>query len=181
MPAPENPRPALEEPRAPTSVQPTEQQFVVNLDDHSVPELPKVKAPRPVPPPAPKVKEPAPPPTPSPPKRPMPAWILQIRRLDLLEIAAVLGLTVEDSHIRPCPRCGVDEPGAEVYQNKQGWVLWRCAACGARDRGNVDLASYALAGEKAGNLDAEMRALLRQWFADQGWCDVVADDSTNSP
>ena len=105
----------------------------------------------------------------------MPAWILQVRKLDLLEVAAVLGLKVEDSCIRPCPRCG-DEAGAEVYRNKKEWVLWRCTACEARDRGNLDLVSYALAGEKAGDLPVEQKLLLRQWFVDQGWCHVGADE-----
>jgi len=104
------------------------------------------------------------------PKRKIPAWILQVRRLDLLEVAAVLGLTVEDDRISPCPRCG-DEAGAEVYRNKSGWVLWRCSSCEVRHRGNLDLASYALAGEKAGDLDPVGKALLQQWFSDQGWCD----------
>lgn len=86
-----------------------------------------------------------------------------------MEIAEVLGLQVEDDHIRPCPCCG-DEAGAEVYRNRKGWILWRCTACGTWDRGNLDLASYALAGEKAGDLEPGRKALLRQWFADQGWC-----------
>ena len=143
------------------------------LNDPAVPRPPDVTEPRPVPPPAPKVTEPDPPLPPSQPKPRVPSWILQVRKLDLLEIAAVLGLKVEDDSIQPCPRCG-DEAGAAVYRNKKGWILWRCAACGARDRGNVDLASCALAGEKAGKLDEEQKALLRQWFADQGWC-VVED------
>lgn len=142
---------------------------------HSVPKPPEVKEPRPVPSPTPKEKEPASPPPPSPPKPQVPAWILQVRKLDLLEVAAVLGLKVEDSCIRPCPRCG-DEAGAEVYRNKKEWVLWRCTACEARDRGNLDLVSYALAGEKAGDLPVEQKLLLRQWFVDQGWCHVGADE-----
>ena len=100
----------------------------------------------------------------------MPRWILQVRDLDLVEIAEVLGLEVEDDRLLPCPRCG-DESGAEVYRNKKGWTLWRCRACSTWDRGNLDLASYALAGEKAGDLEPEPKALLQQWFADQGWCE----------
>ena len=173
MPAPEKPPPAPKKPRVPTPVQLAEQPVAVNLDAHSVPELPKVKEPRPVPPSAPKVEEPATPRPPPQPKQQVPTWILQVRTLDLLEVATVLGLTVEDDHIRPCPSCG-DEAGVAVYRNKKGWFLWRCAACGARDRGNVDLASYALAGEKAGDMGPEQRALLRQWFVDQGWCDASA-------
>ena len=113
-------------------------------------------------------EEPASPPPPTP-RREMPRWILQVRDLDLVEIAEVLGLEVEDDRLLPCPRCG-DESGAEVYRNKKGWTLWRCRACSTWDRGNLDLASYALAGEKAGDLEPEPKALLQQWFADQGWC-----------
>jgi len=70
----------------------------------------------------------------------------------------------------PCPHCN-DEAGAEVYTNKKEWTLWRCRACETSDRGNLDLASYALTGEKAGDLEPGSKMLLRQWFADQGWCD----------
>ena len=111
----------------------------------------------------------APKPPPSP-KQKVPAWILQVRKLDLLEVAEVLGHTVEDDRIQPCPCCGSDD-GAEVYRNKQGWMLWRCGACEIRDRGNLDLASFAIAGEKAGDLEPDRKDMLRQWFADQGWCD----------
>ena len=100
----------------------------------------------------------------------IPPWILQVRDLDLVEIAEVLGFEVEDDRVLPCPRCG-DESGAEVYRNKKGWTLWRCRGCSTWNRGNLDLASYALAGEKAGDLDDTSKALLQQWFADQGWCD----------
>lgn len=108
-------------------------------------------------------------------RKEVPRWILQVRKLDLLEVAAVLGLPVEDDHIRPCPRCD-EEAGAEVYRNKSGWLLWRCGACEIKDRGNLDLVSYAIAGEKAGDLEPERKALLRQWFADQGWCEVEDGD-----
>jgi len=81
----------------------------------------------------------------------VPRWILQVRHLDLVEIAEVLGFEVDDDRLLPCPRCG-DNGGAEIYRNKKGWILWRCCACSTRDRGNVDLASYTLAGEKAGDL-----------------------------
>ena len=97
-----------------------------------------------------------------------------MRDLDLVEIAEVLGLDLEDDRLLPCPRCG-DEDGAEVYRNKKGWTLWRCRACSTWDRGNLDLASYALAGEKAGDLEPEPKALLQQWFADQGWCEPPED------
>ena len=103
-------------------------------------------------------------------RREVPRWILQVRDLDLVEIAEVLGLEVEDDRLLPCPRCG-DEAGAEVYRNKKGWTLWRCRSCSTWDRGNLDLASYALAGEKAGDLPPDQKALLRLWFADQGWCE----------
>jgi hypothetical protein len=92
--------------------------------------------------------------------------------VDLAELAAVLGLHIEGDRLRPCPRCGSEEE-AEVYRNKSGWLLWRCGACELKDRGNLDLVSYAIAGEKAGDLEPERKALLRQWFADQGWCDGV--------
>ena len=87
----------------------------------------------------------------------------------------MLGLLFEDDRIRPCPSCG-DEGEAEVYRNKQGWRLWRCESCGMKDRGNLDLASYAIAGVKAGDLEPELKDQLRQWFADQGWCD--SDDGS---
>jgi len=69
-------------------------------------------------------------------------------------------------------------PKAISYRNrnKKGWILWRCCACSTRDRGNVDLASYALAGEKAGDLEPKPKALLQQWFADQGWCESPDED-----
>ena len=121
---------------------------------------------------APKKEHSAPPP---PPRSEVPRWIMQVRDLDLMEIAEVLGLEVEDHRIHPCPRCG-DEAGAEVYQTKKGWTVWRCKACSTWERGNLDLASYALAGEKAGDLPDEDKALLQQWFADQGWCDPVEEE-----
>ena len=108
----------------------------------------------------------------TPARREVPRWILQVRDLDLVEIAEVLGLEFQGDRLLPCPRCA-DEDGAEVYRNKKGWTLWRCRACSTRDRGNLDLAAYALAGEKAGDLEPEPKALLQQWFADQGWCDPV--------
>ncbi len=89
----------------------------------------------------------------------------------MVEIAEVLGLHVDQGRMRSCPNCG-DENGAELYRNKQDWLLWRCRECELRDRGNIDLVSYALAGEKAGDLPPEQKALLRQWFADQGWCEA---------
>lgn len=101
----------------------------------------------------------------------IPQWIVQVRKLDLLEVAEVVGLSVEDNQLRPCPSCG-NEAGAEIYRNKSGWLLWRCGVCEIRDRGNLDLASYAIAGEKAGDLEPDRKALLRLWFADQGWCDI---------
>ena len=112
------------------------------------------------------VVEPAAPP----PCRKVPRWILQVRKIDMVEIAEVLGLEVAQYKMRPCPHCG-EEVGAEIYQNKHGWLLWRCGECQLRDRGNVDLVSYALAGEKAGDLSPDQKVLLRQWFADQGWCE----------
>ena len=86
---------------------------------------------------------------------------MRVRELDLVEIAEVLDLVVEDHRILPCPRCG-DEAGAEVYMTKKGWTVWRCKACSTWERGNLDLASYALAGEKAGDLPDEDKALLQQ-------------------
>ena len=86
----------------------------------------------------------------------------------------MLGLDIQGDRMSSCPRCE-DDAGAEVYRNKQGWKLWRCESCGTRDRGNLDLASYVIAGEKAGDLEPERKALLRQWFADQGWCDTGGD------
>ena len=131
-----------------------------------------VKEPAPAQPKTPKVEEPASPPPAARPE--VPAWVLQVRTLDLLEVAEVLGLHVEDNRLLPCPRCGV-EVGAQLYRNKKGWVLWRCGACKAWDRGNLDLVSYALAGEKAGDLPRDEKILLRQWFSDQGWCDAAGD------
>ena len=106
------------------------------------------------------------------PSRPQetPLWIQQVRSVDLFEVAEVLGLEVGKNRILPCPCCG-DSRGAEVYKNQGGWIVWRCQQCSVRNRGNVDLASYVLAGEKAGDLPPEHQALLRQWFADQGWCE----------
>lgn len=121
-------------------------------------------------PPKPAAPEDLPRPTPKSSRPKVPHWIIQIRQLDLAEVAEELGLQIEGARLRPCPRCG-DETRAEVYQNKQGWTLWRCGACETRDRGNLDLASYALTGQKAGELEPESKSLLRQWFADQGWCD----------
>ena len=112
------------------------------------------------------------------PRKKVPKWIIQVRQLELVELAELLGLKVGDNHIRPCPCCGI-ESGAELYRNKTGWLLWRCHACEIRDRGNVDLASYALAGEKAGDLGPERKAMLRRWFADQGLCDAVDGDGVN--
>ena len=40
----------------------------------------------------------------------------------------------------------------------------------------MDLASYALGGEKAGDLGPGQKALLQQWFADRGWCDPVESE-----
>ena len=123
----------------------------------------------------PPVRKPQPPPPA--PKRTVPAWILQVRKLDLVELAEVLGLEVEGERLQPCPCCG-DEDGAEVFTTKKGLVLWRCGACEVKDRGNLDLASYAIAGERAGDLEPERKALLQQWFADQGWCE--GDDTTDN-
>ena len=114
------------------------------------------------------------------PHRDVPRWILQVRDLDLVEIAEVLGLEVDEDRIRPCPPCG-EETGAEVYQNKKGWTLWRCHSCSTWDRGNLDLASYTFTGEKAGDLEPGQKALLQQWFADQGWCDPVRDEGDERP
>ena len=114
------------------------------------------------------------------PRPDVPRWILQVRDLDLLEIAEVLGLEVDEDRIRPCPRCG-EEAGAEVYRNKKGWTVWRCRACSTWDRGNLDLASYAFTGEKAGDLPTDQKALLQQWFADQGWCEPVQGEDEDRP
>ena len=149
---------------------------MVNWGIPTVPLPAEVKDPRPGSPPAPKVKDPAPPPPPSPPKPKVPTGILQVRELNLLEIAGVLGLQVEGDRILPCPSCG-DEAGAEVFQKKtKGWTQWRCRPCGIWASGNLVLASYALSGEKAGDLPEEQKALLRQWFIDQGWCDPGEDE-----
>ena len=91
----------------------------------------------------------------------------------------MLGLQVDGDRLTPCPLCRSAET-AEVTTTKKGWTLWRCRPCGIHGRGILDLASYALAGEKAGDLEPEVQILLRQWFADQGWCDGEAegDEST---
>jgi len=107
------------------------------------------------------------------PRQRPPRWILQVRKIDMLELAEVLGLRVDEDRMKPCPNCG-DDAGAELYRNRQGWLLWRCAECELRDRGNVDLVSYALAGQKAGDLHPDQKSLLRQWFVDQGWCEADA-------
>jgi hypothetical protein len=107
-------------------------------------------------------------------RREVPRWILQVRALDLVELAETVGLEVAEDWLRPCPRCG-DEAGAKIYRNKKGWTLWRCNSCKTRDRGNLDMVSYAIGGEKAGDLEPDRKALLQQWFADQGWCDSVMD------
>lgn len=119
-----------------------------------------------------KEADPAPPPKP---RREVPRWILQVRDLDLVEIAEVLGLEVDEDRLLPCPRCD-DEVGAEIYQNKKGWTLWRCHSCSTWERGNLDLASYTLTGEKAGDLEPAPKGLLQQWFADQGWCEPLEDE-----
>jgi hypothetical protein len=119
-------------------------------------------------------------PTPPAPRREVPRWILQARDLDLLEIAEGVGLEMDGDRLRPCSRCGGDA-GAEVYRNKKGRTLWRCHSCKTWDKGNLDLVSCALTGEKAGDLEPEPKALLQQWFADQGWCDPVLDRGKDSP
>ena len=94
----------------------------------------------------------------------------------MVEIAEVLGLEVDEDRLRPCPRCS-DEAGAEVYRNKKkGLTLWHCRSCSTWDRGNLDLASYALAGEKAGDMEPDQKTLLQQWFSDQGWCEPLEDE-----
>ena len=98
-----------------------------------------------------------------------------------MELAEAVGLEVAEDRFRPCPQCG-DGTGAEIYRNKKGWTLWRCHSCKTRDRGNLDLVSYALAGEKAGDLEPDRKDLLQQWFADQGWCGpVMGDGGDDSP
>ena len=43
------------------------------------------------------------------------------------------------------------------------------------------MASYVMAGEKAGDLDTEGVGMLRQWFADMGWCDLEDDGEDGQP
>ena len=99
-----------------------------------------------------------------------------MRELELAEVAEVLGMTVDGDRLSPCPLCG-SEDSAEVFVTKKGWTLWRCRPCGVHGSGVLDLASCALAGMKAGDLPDESKALLRRWFADQGWCDDGDDDA----
>lgn len=119
------------------------------------------------------VAPPTPPPSPQPaaPRPEVPRWIRQVRKLELVEVAEVLGMSIVDDRLVPCPRCQ-SQDGAEVFRTKKGWTLWRCKPCGIWGSGVLDLASYSLTGEKAGDLPPEHQALLRQWFEDQGWCDA---------
>lgn len=117
-----------------------------------------------------------------------PQWILQAReRVSLVELAEALGYEVAEEvykarpenplprrrlRLTPCPKCGAEgRGGARVRRVKRtGWTMWLCHRCDATS-GNLDLAAYTLAGERLGDLDDDGRAMIRAWFAAQGWCD----------
>lgn len=102
---------------------------------------------------------------------PVPTWIRQVWEVALDEVAGGLGLSIDEDRLSPCPNCDCDE-GGKVRTTSKGRTLWSCRTCGLSGRGSLDMASYHLAGESAGNLEPDRKALLHQWFADQGWCDA---------
>lgn len=104
-------------------------------------------------------------------RTPTPLWIQQVReRVPLLTLAEALGFEVAAGRIKPCPDCG-HEDGAKVRRGRTG-AWWLCPKCShGQQRGNLDFVAHALAGASLGDLGDVDRAMIRAWFAAQGWCD----------
>ena len=76
--------------------------------------------------------------------------------------------------IYPCPSCGMLERGSNdkkrgpvgFNRSETGWLCHRCGAKGDV----VDFVSFHFFQQKLSNLDRNQQSVVRDWFAEQGYC-----------
>lgn len=113
------------------------------------------------------------------PNEPSPAeisekWCEDARRVDLLQVAAELGIDrTRDGRLTPCPACRertrsrTDPREGPVYVIHRG-TRWKCGRCSARGDA-LDLVARVLRGT---DCDLEAAPAVRAWFAARGWCEA---------
>lgn len=102
-------------------------------------------------------------------------WFADAKRnAPLLHVAEQLGMKHRRGRsLSPCPACDAGARGARdlrgpVSLNPDG-IRWRCFACEAGGS-VVDLVSCHLSGHPLDPHDADLRDIVRDWFAARGYC-----------
>ncbi len=102
-------------------------------------------------------------------------WIQSAKNARITIVAADLEYSRGNGQsIFPCPSCGMLERGSN--DKKRGPIgfgrsemAWTCYKCGAKGD-VVDFASQHFFQQPLRNLDRNQRSVVRDWFAEQGYC-----------
>ena len=112
------------------------------------------------------------------------AWLDRAKAVPVLDVAAALGLSLgrDGKSFGPCPGCGAAtraNPGRRDSRGRcailpGGW--WHCYSNGSDGCGatadSPGLVAWQLTGERWQKGDASTSAKIREWFAQNGWCDA---------
>jgi hypothetical protein len=104
-------------------------------------------------------------------------WIAQVKeRVLVLEVAAALGLKVQDHSFGPCPKCNAERrgkgerrPPCGVTNGGKGWKCWTCNKTGDA----VTLVALVTGGNPPSKGDGKGWAAVRAECARRGWCDAA--------
>ncbi len=102
-------------------------------------------------------------------------WIQQAKTAPITSIASQLQYNRGNGQsLSPCPSCGLLERGSR--DKKRGPIgfgrsemAWQCHQCGAKGD-VVDFISYHYFQQPLRNLKREEQSVVRDWFAEQGYC-----------
>ena len=109
-------------------------------------------------------------------------WITGAKEASVKEAAIALGYaTPTKNSITPCPACGQEhrsstdrKRGPVGHDNKH--VAWKCHRCGARGD-VVDFLSFHTHQANYRELNKGDGFVVRNWFADHGYCEPVINGS----
>tara|TARA_R100000231_G_scaffold102896_1_gene76424 strand:- start:2111 stop:3178 length:1068 start_codon:yes stop_codon:yes gene_type:complete len=102
-------------------------------------------------------------------------WIQSAKNARITQAAAELSYSRGNgTSIYPCPSCGMLERGSsDKKRGPVGFnrteVAWQCHRCGAKGD-VVDFVAFHFFQQKLGNLDRNQQSVVRDWFAEQGYC-----------
>jgi|TARA_R100000388_G_scaffold54946_3_gene40746 5S rRNA maturation endonuclease (ribonuclease M5) len=102
-------------------------------------------------------------------------WIQNAKNARITTIASSLQYSRGNgTSIYPCPSCGLLERGSTDKKRgpvgfKRNEMAWMCHQCGAKGD-VVDFVSHHFFQQPLRNIDKNQRSVVRDWFAEQGYC-----------